>query len=46
MTERDYIIEDLNALGYYDTDGKTLKELSTKLALHQIKAENPINSWF
>ncbi len=42
----EHVIDELNALGYYDTAGKSLKELSTRLALHQIKAESSHNTWF
>lgn len=44
--ERQDIIYHLNKLGYHDTGDKSLKELSAKLALLQIRAESPHSSWF
>lgn len=44
--EKDNIIEELNRMGYHDTEGKTLKELTTRLAVLQIQVDNDNNAWF
>lgn len=44
-----HIIDQLHEFNYYDTDGKTKKELIHKLAVlraMEIKAESPHSSWF
>lgn len=44
--ELNNIIDQLHELGYRETSGKSARELVQMLAVMQIKAENPINSWF
>lgn len=46
QTAEQNIIDQLHALGEYDTHGKSIKKLSEQLALAQIKAEAPEKSWF
>lgn len=44
-----YIIDQLHTYNYYDTDGKTLRELTAKLAAlraSDVKVESPHSSWF
>lgn len=44
-----HIIDQLNQLGFYATEGKTQKELINILArikVMEIKAESPHNTWF
>lgn len=45
-----HIVEELNKrFNFYDTDGKSLRELKYKLAAFramEVKAENPNNSWW
>ncbi|MGJ9460087.1 hypothetical protein [Oceanobacillus sp. CF4.6] len=44
-----HIIEQLNELNYYDTDGKTRRELIHKLATlkeMQVDIEHPESKWF
>lgn len=42
----DIIKEKLHALGYTETEGKEQRELKTILAVLEIKAESPHNTWF
>ncbi|MDO6451737.1 hypothetical protein [Oceanobacillus profundus] len=44
--ELNNIIDQLHELGYTETSGKSARELKQQLAVMQIIAENPINSWF
>ena len=44
-----HIIEQLNKLNYFDTEGKTQRELIHKLATlraMEVKAVNPESGWF
>jgi hypothetical protein len=43
---RQNIIQELNRMGYYETDDKTIKELTYLLAVMQIQIENADNHWF
>jgi hypothetical protein len=40
------IAEELHKIGYKETEGKTTRELSTKLAVLRVKVESPENRWF
>ena len=44
--ELNNIIDQLHELGYTETSGKSARELVQMLAVMQIRAESPINSWF
>ncbi|MCF3942191.1 hypothetical protein [Oceanobacillus alkalisoli] len=47
--EMENVIEELHALGYYETNGKTLKELYKQLAfleLTKVEVKSPHSSWF
>ncbi len=47
--EMENVTEELHALGYYETNGKTLKELYKQLAfleITQVEVRSPHNSWF
>ena len=44
--KRSFVIERLRKKGYTSVDGKSYRELKKILALLEIKAESPHNSWF
>lgn len=44
--ELNHVIKQLNELGYYETNGKSSRELVQLLAVLQIKQESPHSSWF
>lgn len=40
------VIDELHALGYTETAGKSSRELVQMLAVMQIRAENPHSTWW